>query len=124
MNAEGATSSTKQPVPTTTKKKVGEHPVILKQFFLVHSEGHSGKRRTFVSVLENWTIGILQAVCVCVCVYKHCAETVLVLFQKCIKMDVWDIMLRVHRYRAGTVDMHLSGFNYSLGPPWEICKHR
>ncbi len=29
-----------------------------------HSEGHGGKRRTFVSVLENWTISML---CVCVC---------------------------------------------------------
>lgn len=109
-------SSTKQPVPT---KKKGEHPVIFKQFFLVHSEGHSGKRRTFVSVLENWTISILQGGCGCVweSIYKRCAATVLVLFQKCIKMDVWDIMLTVHKYRAGTVDMHLSGFHYSLRPP-------
>lgn len=60
-----------------------------------HSEGHSGKRRTFVSVLENWTISILQAVCVSIykcCASGSCTATVLVLFQKCIKMDIWDII--------------------------------
>ncbi len=37
-----------------------------------HSEGHSGKRRTFVSVLENWTISML-CVCVFVCAHQEVA---------------------------------------------------